>query len=366
MPILPTNLDWIESPSYLDLLSKFAKPRDAQQVMNWQYLKQTLREKPEIVIERFVRDGVLVPASSGESLECLLQATQLRKLLQERGLKVSGSKSDLVERLVSADHEGMDKLVRRHRVVKCSSVALEILAEYEKKRQHASDDAKRQSHEAFIKSNPKDAYKTYITFQRAFLEPEFESSPLVVEELQHILSSQPKILADVTSENLKLLRAAACMQSLWGDESPEIWLPATFSSGLKNIRVAVNYLTAHARIKGDLEGAKGYARRVKIVFDPGDIDSCDLCQSLNGQIFELDKVPELPVIGCQSDTGCKCHIDSIYDDEEDNSYEIDLDDLDNIEAGSIDKLRQLKQMLEEELITREEYEKKKEEILARF
>jgi hypothetical protein len=366
MPNLPSDFDWMESPPRLDLLSKFVKPRDAQQVMNWQFLKQTLRENPETVIERFVRDGALVSASIEESLECLLQVTQLKKLLQERGLKVSGSKNDLVERLVSTDHEGVGKIVRKNRVMKCSPMALEILSKYEKKKQHALDDAKKQSFESLKNNIPKDACKIYVAFQREFIDPGFELHPLEVGELQNILSSQPKILAGISPNNVILLRAAACMESLWRDESPEIWLPTTFTSGMKNNRVALNYLTTHARIKGELEDAKDDTKSVKFEFFPGDIESCELCQSLKGKIFEIDQVPELPMIGCKSDIGCQCQIESLYD-KEDNSFEIDLDTYDiETEVDPVGKLRQLKQMLEEELITSEEYEKKKEEILARF
>jgi hypothetical protein len=176
------------------------------------------------------------------------------------------------------------------------------------------------------------------------------------------------VLAHIAAEDMKNLKAAACMKSLWYDESPEVWLPWTFSSGLKNNRIAVNYLTTHARIRGEVENYKSYAKQIKIVFDPGDIDSCELCQSLNRKVFDIDKVPDLPMVGCTSDTGCKCRIEDIFsDDEEENGirFSIDSDDSE-IEEDPVEKLRQLKQMLDEELITDNEYEKKKEEILSRM
>jgi hypothetical protein len=331
--------------------------------MNWQYLKQTIKENPETAIERFVRDGALVPSNIEESLECVFQVAQLKKLLQERGLKVSGSKRDLVERLVSADHAGMDKIIRKYEVMKCSSMALEIYLEYEKKRQHAVDVAKQQSFDALKNNNPKDAYKIYVSFQRAFFDLGFESNPFKVKELQHILTSQPKILAGITPDNLKLLRAATCMQSLWRDESPETWLPMTFSSGLKNNRVAINYLATHARIKGEVEGYKSYAKRVRIVFYSGDIDSCELCQSLNGKVIDIDKVPELPMPGCTSDTGCKCNIQSVFEETGDDFFGVTISAEEN---DPLENMRQLKQMLDERLITQDEYNRKKAEILAKL
>jgi hypothetical protein len=368
MPNLPPNFNWKESPPHLDLLDKFAKSRDVKQVLDWQTIRQTLRENTESAIERFIRDGALVPSSLEESLECIFQVAQLKKLLLERGLKVSGSKSELIGRLVPADRAGMEKYILKCIVMKCSPMALEILSDFEKNKQRVLEIAKVKSFEALKNNNPKDAYKIYVYFQRKFIDPVIESSSYEVEELQHILMSQPKVLAGITPDNLRFLKAAACMQSLWRDELPETWLSSTFSSGLKNNRVAINYLTTHARIKREVEGYKSYAKQIRIVFDPGDIDSCELCQSLNKKVFDIDKVPDLPMTGCTSETGCKCRIEDVFsDDEEEYSLKLSIDS-DELETkvDPVEKLRRLRQMLNEELITCDEYEKKKGEILARF
>jgi hypothetical protein len=187
-----------------------------------------------------------------------------------------------------------------------------------------------------------------------------------------VLKSQPKILSKVTAENLILLRAIAGMHLLWRDETLESWSSSNDLSGLKNDRIGVNHILAHTRITEDIDRLKGYAKQVKIEFDPGDIDSCELCQALDGKVFDAHEVPELPMIGCTSETGCKCRIDAILDESDEVGLKIyiggedDENDQDDLESTSISKLRQLKQMLDEKLITEEEYENKKAQILSRF
>ncbi len=371
MPNRPPNFKWQESLPHLDLLEKFTKSRDVNQVMSWQFIKQTIGEDTESAIDRFIRDGMLLPSTIEETLECIFQAAQLKKLLQERNLKLTGSKSELVERLVLSDQSGMEKIAQKGRVMKCSSMALEILSEHGKKKQLALDFAKKQSFNALKSTDPKNAYKIYATYQKAYATPTFESNSYQVEELMNILKSQPKILSDISRENLMLLKAIAGMHLLWRDESLESLSSSNNLSGLQNDRIAINYILAHTRITESIERHKEYAKQVKIEFNSGDIDSCELCQALNGKVFDVDKVPELPMVGCTSDTGCKCHIDSIFDDNDDGlSFKIHFDGNDNDEeddeSTAIDKLRQLKQMLDEKLITEVEYEKKKTEILSRF
>lgn len=362
-----SNFDWTESPPYLDLLRLFVKPHKAQ-ITDFQqlYLNQNIKENPQKVIERFISEGVLVPASVEEGLEHLFMADELKKLLLKKVLEkpgcklgLSGTKRVLAERLVSIAHDEMSKIVLEHKIVKCSVMALEILSKDDKKKQNALDDAKQQSFEALKNGKEKVAYKIYTTFKRTFIDPNFKSDPYKVEDLQCILASNPQILSGIAADNLANLKAALCMKSLWDewgdDEFTETWLPTTFASGLKSNRVALNYLSTHTGIKRMIEEASDY-KRVKIEFHSGDTDSCELCQSLDGKEFEIDKVPDLPIIDCKSDIGCQCSITGIYDYDDEDEEEID----------PVDKLSKLKQMLEIDLITRDEYEKKKAEVLARF
>jgi hypothetical protein len=364
------NFKWQESPPHIDLLGKFSKPRDVNQVITWQYIRQFIGETAECAIERFIEDGALISVTLEETFECIFQVAQLKKLLQERNLKLTGNKSELVERLVLSDRKGMEKIARKGRVMKCSETALEILSEFEKKKQLTLDNIKKQSFLALKSGDPKTAYRLFANFQKAYVNPSFESNSYQVEEIMNVLNCQPKILSSVTAENLKTLKAIAAMHMLWNDETLDDLISSNELSGLKNDKIAINYILVNARITEELAGYKEYAKQVRFEFDSGDIDSCDLCQPLNGKIFDISKVPDLPLVGCTSETGCKCRINSIYDDIDENfGIELHIDEGDSESdknSNPIGDLRQLKQMLDEKLITETEYERKKTEILSRF
>jgi len=289
--------------------------------------------------------------------------------LQERSLKVSGSKSELIKRLVDADRTGMESITVKSKIMKCSVAAVEIVALFDERKEQACEKAMQNSFDALMDSDPKQAYKAYVTYQRTFLTQEYSSNSYEVERLKWILEGRPEALSAVSTRDLVVLRAAAAMRTLWRQEAPESWLPADFQTGPIDNRVAINYLLANARIKEDLARYKDYAKQVKIVFHAGDIDSCELCQSLDGKVIDIAAMPELPMMGCTSITGCQCHIESIFDHgvylaEED--ADTLSDDILEEESNPLESLRQLRQMLDEDLITQDEYSKKKAEILLRL
>jgi len=257
--------------------------------------------------------------------------------------------------------------------MQCSEQAVESVAHYEKNKQQALDSSKQQSYEALSSGNAKEAYRIYVAYHRQYTDPEFPSTPYEVERLQLILSSCPGALKELSPSSLKSLRSAVCMAALWHDESAMAWLPDGFSTPLKSNQVAANYLTRNAELKGRLSSYGSFAKKVRVVFDPNDIDSCELCMALNGKVFDIEDFPELPLENCTSETGCQCDIEYIYDDDEDGelfriAFMEEEDDLDERfeREDPVTKLRQLKEMLDSDLITEAEYQKKKEEILSRM
>lgn len=372
MAKLPADFDWRKSPAHIDLLSKFVKARDIAQVMDWQYLKDTIRENTKDAIERFIRDGALVPCELEESLDRVFTAAQLKKMLKEHGLKQSGAKEELIERLVEADRSGMQKLVSRLQIMKCSGDALALIEQHENEKQRDLESAKQQSHNALLNNEPKEAYRIFVSFNRKYNSPDFPSNPYEVGELEAILSSCPKVLGAMTPSDLRSLQAATCMAKLWYGEPATNWLPDGFTTGLKNSQIAVNYLARHAEFKHSVMTSSEYCKRFKIVFEPNDIDSCDLCLALNGKEFDKNHLPELPFQNCTSDTGCMCRIESVFDDADDGLITITFDTEDDegdeiVENGNaVARLKQLKELLDNGLISQAEFDTKKAEILSRI
>lgn len=367
MAKLPFNFSWKESPTHIELLNVFSKPHDVNHILTWQTIRQTLGESTEDAIERFVRNSILIPATLEESLSVVLQVTELKKLLKDLNRKQSGNKSELVENLIEADRTGAEKLLKKHRVMKCSESALIMLSKRKSMQTQELESAQMQSFEFLKNGKPKDAYKSYAEYYKKYSTFPYKDGSYAVHELQFILVSSPKVLGTLSQENLKLIRAAAGMSSLWGDKKPEYWLPENFSTPIRNNQRAINYLLRNAQFNQHLTSTSKYTKKLKIVFESSDVDSCPLCLMLNGKVFDVDKVPELPMVGCTSEKGCMCNFEDFFEDN-DTSFEIkfteeELEEIEDLETNPVKRLRFIKQMLDEGLITQQEYDKKKKEIL---
>ena len=378
MAKLPANFDWRKSPAHIDLLGKFIKPRDIAQVLNWQYLKDSIKESPKDAIGRFIQEDILIPCEVDEVLDCVFTASDLKKMAKEEGLKTTGTKAELVERLVTANRPQMEKATSKFKIMKCSPHAREFVENFEQSKQQALESAKQKSFEALLKGDAREAYKVFLAYQREYIMPELEARIFEIEKLNFVLTSAPKVLGTIGPSNLASLRAATCMPVLWYNEPAENWLPESFVSPLKSNKVSINYLKCNAEIREDLARYGNYAKKVKLTFDENDIESCALCLKLNEKVFDLKDFPELPFEGCASETGCKCRVDSVFDEDEDSERSLfkivissddeaaKSDGEDDAEDDAFAKLSQLKKMLDNGLITDEEYQTKKSEILSRM
>ncbi len=134
---LPNDFDWRKSPAHIDLLGKFVKPRDISQVLTWQYLRESLKENSKDAINRFIQEGALEKCELDEILNCAFTADQLKKMSREKGLKPTGSKSDLIERLISSDRKKMEEVASKLMIMKCTHKAAEFVSKYEEGKQEA-------------------------------------------------------------------------------------------------------------------------------------------------------------------------------------------------------------------------------------
>ncbi|MBK8034717.1 MAG: hypothetical protein IPK17_35480 [Chloroflexi bacterium] len=297
-------------------------------------------------------------------------------------------------------------MVGEHDFLVCSSEALAFLAVYEQTRKDAEKTVKEQAFSALLNSDGKQAYKVFTDFHRAYGNSEmYGGGSYYAEEMEIILHKESELLKHLSERDKKYLRAATCMPKLWREEAPSKWLPEDFSTSYEDGEIASNLLAKYAEIQHRVSDASS-TDKFHIVFDPYDVDSCDICRKLDGRILTVRELPELPDLHCHSKKGCQCdirhHWESQYKDSEDeddfndeesdgaisrSGISIDLTDL--IELDSLEelvseqvhkyikesieitldplsKLRSLKQMQEEGLITTDEYEATKQRILAKM
>jgi hypothetical protein len=95
---------WRTSKAHILLLSRFLyaqSPKDAVP-SHWERL---LGEPPQRAVDRFISEGWLIPASLNTKLDRTFNTTEIKKMLKERGLRVSGRKAQGIERLIEAAPE---------------------------------------------------------------------------------------------------------------------------------------------------------------------------------------------------------------------------------------------------------------------
>src|SRR5207247_1453171 len=152
-------------------------------VLNWQYLKDSIKENPKDAIERYLRESILITCALDEILDCVFTASDLKKLSKEDGLKTTGTKAELVERLMTANRSKMENATSRLKIMKCSPQAREFVEGFEQSKQQALESAKQTSFELLLSGDAREAYKAFLAYQREYTTSELEARTYQIEKL---------------------------------------------------------------------------------------------------------------------------------------------------------------------------------------
>jgi hypothetical protein len=359
---------WKESPAHLDLLSKFGRGRDLAQVMDWQYVREAIGESTKKALDRFQAQGMLIPCTVEESLENQLKVSDIKPLLKERGHKVSGNKMELLKRLVEADPKYAHDVASQRQMVKCSPEAINILENYFERRAEAEARAKQKCFDYLIAKDIPSAYLVYIEYQREFQDQRSSPSDHEAKEIDVAMTACPDSLKSLDQAMLLRLQSTVALKRLWYEVDPYEWLGDIEGQIPVPVEHAISHLNKAIDIKSRYGVEERFVSRVRVTFSPYDLDSCELCKKFDGQILKTDQLPNFPLENCTSKTGCNCEFEYVWDDEN-FEMKIQLDAEELFQAGlesyrdPTERLKTLKELLDQGLITQEEYDQKRGEIL---
>lgn len=400
-------IEWKKSPAHIRFLSRFNNPRSRKQESAADYLQQQLKEGVDHAIQRFVDEGVLVTPTLAEAINALHNKPPIEEMLRKHDLKASGNKPQIIERLIQHVPEAAQSMVGEHDLLICSESAKAFLDAYEQKRQKIEQLAKQKSFDALLRQDGKSAYKIYVEFHRHYGDMDmYGGGNYYAEEMEIVLTHKPELLDHLMERDAKYLRAASCMPLLWREEPALKWLPEDFVTKFEDGTVASNLLRKYAEIQHQISDADE-EDKFKISFDTYDVDSCDICRKYDGQVLSVNEFPQLPSADCTSQKGCQFHVrhhwesrynsswdDDDLDDEGEDDFSgirtgitldfskiLDFESLEEVIAEKVEefikenvevtldplsKLRTIKQMCDESLITTEEYEVVKQRILSKM
>lgn len=312
---IPT--DWASSPLHLAVLQRFLSFRDARTGVpdHWSPMFAT---DPRNVVEALLELHLLEPASLAETIEFCHTGLELKRLLKERGLKVSGKKVEQSQRLIEADLEGMRHLAAEHRIVRCSPEANDAVQAWLVQQAQALD----QATDELIGALRNREFKAAIHIADAWQEKRFQvpvhpaqeamtipAQPRSLEgrvkEVAEIFTLRPKILKGLDVEQWEGLHLDYAVWQLLGQSADEKCMPGFTGLGAMDAATVVRMLGFYANRQREIAqwrplGVK--TARIACCHS----GSCDACEALDGKRYALSKLPELPYEHCTCDFGCRC------------------------------------------------------------
>ena len=300
------------------MLSKFIQANRFEAFAASDYWKNQwdniLGEPSKQAINRFIDEGMLADVTDlNDLLSFKYKVTELRDMLKERGLPVSGRKEAMISRLVQADPEGIKKAVAELSLIKCTQRGHEIAEQYLAAEKERRAQVEHQVMEYLISRKFQQAsltvaaYEAEQAFPRGIAINWKQYDPKRdIEMLNTIFDNEPpKILAHLGNEKLETLRIAAAMMALWGENKAKKWIPDDFETDSPfDFETTVRMLNFQAVHKDTLTRYRTEGMEYVEVFPAQ--DSCESCKKLGGKNHKIAEAPELPNPNCTDKMGCRC------------------------------------------------------------
>lgn len=310
------GFDWKKSHPHLELLSKFLTGSSPSWYLNDARWEPVLREKPEQAIKRFVDNGALVRGDLSQHVNHVFKTPDLKAMLKERGIKVSGTRAEQVARLVEHDPEGMKQATRDAVVYACSETGAKLVRDYLAYQEKTLADAEQDVRARLTRKDFDGASRAVARFEATKVFPrglgtdwqKYDTKPDVFA-LSVIFGEIPEILSAMQPTDIEPLRLAAAFMYLWGTNRAEGLLFGLATGIALDAETAARMFIFLAEHRKNIEEYKssGVVKRVRILgVHNSSIPACPACQALDGKTYSLNKVPVLPFKNCTCSVGCRC------------------------------------------------------------
>lgn len=310
--------DWQDSEAHLQLLTKFCDGDSPVTYADSEDWESALGEQPQKAIERLRDESMLQPAGLPRLLDHNFTVAELKGMLREKGIKVSGRKVEIIQRLIDFDASGMRAVTKDATVYECTIQGVRLAETYLKGQRERRLVAERESLAMLVKDDFVEAARVMSHYEAAQVFPRgmgidwsnYDEKPMV-DSLRVIFGTPPGVLEKMNARGLGQLRVAAGMIQLWGTRDAQYWLPDGYKTGIRlDADAAARMLCFHATHIKRMESFKdpdleGFVAAVEISgIDDG--RHCAECSQIDGKKYNLAQVPELPFAKCTSEIGCRC------------------------------------------------------------
>ena len=269
------------------------------------YLEAALDESCGSAIQGFLRDGLLVPYSltAGDlgGIQSRFGISELKEMLRQRSLKVSGRKEDLARRLLASDFAGIAAAVVARGLVQCSASGTALANRYSRHQQAmegAAEEAALRVEAALREGKVEDAMLIYSAFEqrRTPFHPETPLIPSTRDEIMTALTDTPPALLPYSAAEIREARIHAAMALLGMHRIPR------FTSEMKPVHTLIAYVQLHR----NLESWRRSGVVVGVTVQCSNVGPCEECKRLQDRVWPIEAVPELPNPACTTPGGCRC------------------------------------------------------------
>ncbi len=160
----PAKADIAGSQPHLLLLKRFLFGAEIRE-SNDQRWAAVLGENEVAAVAGLLGRGLLLDAPLEAAIQSAFQVKELKAFARERGLKVSGTKLELAQRLVAADGAGSRQLLGARRFLVCSDQGRQLVDAYVEEQNAARAEAEQLTLELLKQRRLRDAARTVAYFE---------------------------------------------------------------------------------------------------------------------------------------------------------------------------------------------------------
>ncbi|MHB0858027.1 MAG: SAP domain-containing protein [Anaerolineae bacterium] len=317
----PKSLPWQESQAHLLLLSKFLDPQEPKKYARRDEWQTVLGQPVAKAIRQFVDEGMLVSPNLAELVDLQFRVSDLRSMLRERGLTISGPKANMIARLLEADPSGMKTLVSGTTVLQCSARGKQVVEEYLCSEKAKGNAYKRGVLQMLQKGKYHETSLIRASYEAGQVFPRgmgidwkhYDQTGWAIRDvaiLRYIFERTPKVLVSVTQEELHTPRIAAGMMYVigsWADIESHLPTDPVTGRGRDNLSYAANMLLSHALYLAQFQTLRETGLRMSIEIGTcNDEHVCPACRRMASKKYRLHQLPELPYEQCTCASGCRC------------------------------------------------------------
>lgn len=274
------------------------------------------------VVPSLSNEGLLREADTTESLEAEFSLAKLKDLAKNLGVKVSGTKAVLANRIAEAGYN-LGKSGQGEALFICTDHARKLVEEYKDGRKKSRQSVQSTTLEQLRNGDFRQACELVARFESEQYWPRgmnidwATQTPALLRDVKRLMKAKPAYLIKRFGKVPEEARLLAAMSSLWGVNNFPALRSELVSENINenDLLVCSDALRSHhpqGNGRKEIEG-HGLAFLWQCVAKEAS-GTCAVCEGANGQKYKPGEEPELPHAECECDGGCRClYIHSVED-----------------------------------------------------